>query len=168
MEDRFRLDFEGILPKGPYLPWVSMVGRALLAGYHRFVLTLNLITHQSFNSLTYFFISKCSRSGQFLCASVWSVEAYSRLAINNNSEKLSCLTLQSLTCLLIKIVFGVRRAADTVVTKFLEPVDICHQHHSEINKCLFCSIWSICQDLASDVRICDLYTADIRRGHRMA
>ena len=27
--------FEGILPKGPYLPCVSMAGRALLAGYHR-------------------------------------------------------------------------------------------------------------------------------------
>ena len=26
---------EGILPKGPYLPCVSMAGRALLAGYHR-------------------------------------------------------------------------------------------------------------------------------------
>ena len=26
--------FEGILPKGPYLPCVSMAGRALLAGYH--------------------------------------------------------------------------------------------------------------------------------------
>ena len=25
--------FEGILPKGPYLPCVSMAGRALLAGY---------------------------------------------------------------------------------------------------------------------------------------
>ena len=29
--------FEGILPKGPYLPCVSMAGRALLAGYPRFV-----------------------------------------------------------------------------------------------------------------------------------
>ena len=29
--------FEGILPKGPYLACVSMAGRALLAGYHRFV-----------------------------------------------------------------------------------------------------------------------------------
>ena len=29
---------EGILPKGPYLPCVSMAGRALLAGYHRYVL----------------------------------------------------------------------------------------------------------------------------------
>ena len=28
---------EGILPKGPYLPCVSMAGRALLAGYHRYV-----------------------------------------------------------------------------------------------------------------------------------
>ena len=27
--------FEGILPKGPYLPYASMAGRALLAGYHR-------------------------------------------------------------------------------------------------------------------------------------
>ena len=27
--------FDGILPKGPYLPCVSMAGRALLAGYHR-------------------------------------------------------------------------------------------------------------------------------------
>ena len=32
---------EGILPKGPYLPWrVSMAGRALLAGYHRYVYVL--------------------------------------------------------------------------------------------------------------------------------
>ena len=29
------LQIEGILPKGPYLPCVSMAGRALLAGYHR-------------------------------------------------------------------------------------------------------------------------------------
>ena len=28
--------FDGILPKGPYLPCVSMTGRALLAGYPRF------------------------------------------------------------------------------------------------------------------------------------
>ena len=29
--------FRGILPKGPYLPCVSMAGRALLAGYPRFI-----------------------------------------------------------------------------------------------------------------------------------
>ena len=29
------VQFEGILPKGPYLPCLSMAGRALLAGYHR-------------------------------------------------------------------------------------------------------------------------------------
>ena len=29
--------FDGILPKGPYLPCVSMAGRALLAGYHRII-----------------------------------------------------------------------------------------------------------------------------------
>ena len=28
---------EGILPKGPYLLCVSMAGRALLAGYHRYM-----------------------------------------------------------------------------------------------------------------------------------
>ena len=33
-----RDEFEGILPKGPYLPCVSMAGRALLAGYHRILL----------------------------------------------------------------------------------------------------------------------------------
>ena len=34
--------FEGILPKGPYLPCVSMAGRALLAGYPRFVPALHV------------------------------------------------------------------------------------------------------------------------------
>ena len=28
---------DGILPKGPYLPCVNMAGRALLAGYHRYM-----------------------------------------------------------------------------------------------------------------------------------
>ena len=32
---------EGILPKGPYLPCVSMAGRALLAGYPRCILEHN-------------------------------------------------------------------------------------------------------------------------------
>ena len=27
---------EGILPKGPYLPCLSMAGKALLAGYHQY------------------------------------------------------------------------------------------------------------------------------------
>ena len=33
---------EGILPKGPYLPCVSMAGRALLAGYHWYDISLCL------------------------------------------------------------------------------------------------------------------------------
>ena len=33
-----KLHFEDILPKGPYLPCVSMAGRALLAGYPWFVI----------------------------------------------------------------------------------------------------------------------------------
>ena len=37
-----RTHFEGILPKGPYLPCVSMVGRTLLAGYHRFSKWINM------------------------------------------------------------------------------------------------------------------------------
>ena len=32
----YRTNIEGILPKGPYLPCVSMAGRALLAWYHRY------------------------------------------------------------------------------------------------------------------------------------
>ena len=37
-------DIEGILPKGPYLPCGrSMVGRALLSGYHRYVVCLKEI-----------------------------------------------------------------------------------------------------------------------------
>ena len=32
--------FEGILPKGPYLPCVSMAGKALLAGYPQIVLVI--------------------------------------------------------------------------------------------------------------------------------
>ena len=34
------IHIEGILPKGPYLPCVSMAGRALLAGYHRYMMVL--------------------------------------------------------------------------------------------------------------------------------
>ena len=51
---------EGILPNGPYLPCVSMGGRALLAGYHRymrFVLQLTL---------------KCKTWGLFCGFKIWS------------------------------------------------------------------------------------------------
>ena len=42
-------NMEGILPKGPYLPCVSMVGRALLAGYPRYgvLVFINLLTSWS-------------------------------------------------------------------------------------------------------------------------
>ena len=36
------LKFKGILPKGPYLPCVSMAGRALLAGYHQIMYALSI------------------------------------------------------------------------------------------------------------------------------
>ena len=39
----FRPHIEGILPKGPYLPCVSMAGRALLAGYPRYVYSSRII-----------------------------------------------------------------------------------------------------------------------------
>ena len=48
------LYIEGILPKGPYLPCVSMAGRALLAGYHRYMLVLILP-----RPLNYLFILFC-------------------------------------------------------------------------------------------------------------
>ena len=35
--EKLMLYIEGILPRGPYRPCVSMAGRALLAGYHRYV-----------------------------------------------------------------------------------------------------------------------------------
>ena len=31
----YLINIEGFPPKGPYLPWVSMAGSALLAAYHR-------------------------------------------------------------------------------------------------------------------------------------
>ena len=39
---------EGILPKGPYLPCVSMAGRALLAGYPRYELYITQLFIQEF------------------------------------------------------------------------------------------------------------------------
>ena len=53
-------DFEGILPKGPYLPCISMAGRAFLAGYHRFVQTFYIaddykVRKISTSCVTYFF-----------------------------------------------------------------------------------------------------------------
>ena len=44
--------FEDIMPKGPYPPCVNMAGRALLAGYHRFV-CLKQIKHYSTYSELY-------------------------------------------------------------------------------------------------------------------
>ena len=38
---------KGILPKGPYLPCVSMAGRALLAGYHRHVESSTAMLHEN-------------------------------------------------------------------------------------------------------------------------
>ena len=42
---------KGILPKGPYLPCVSMVGRALLAGYPRYA-SVNMVSIGSDNGLS--------------------------------------------------------------------------------------------------------------------
>ena len=39
---------EGILPKGPYLPCVSMAGRVILAGYHRHVYWIKNISLPSY------------------------------------------------------------------------------------------------------------------------
>ena len=46
-------ELEGILPKGPYLPCVSMAGRALLAGYPRAMGCLESILEE----LTLFFFN---------------------------------------------------------------------------------------------------------------
>ena len=59
---------EGILPKVPYLPCVSMAGRALLAGYPRYIHVIPLVPKQLFidcywdmwtdGQCIYFWISK--------------------------------------------------------------------------------------------------------------
>ena len=41
----FITHIEGILPKAPYLPFVSMAGRALLSGYHRYALSRRTLTY---------------------------------------------------------------------------------------------------------------------------
>ena len=55
---------EGIPPKGPYLPCVSMAGRALLAGYHlQFQVQSNRITKQTFKDMT-----RCQRLTHEVCS----------------------------------------------------------------------------------------------------
>ena len=44
-------DIDGILPKGPYLPCVSMAGRALSAGYHRYGYWQMIMNMDQFPSL---------------------------------------------------------------------------------------------------------------------
>ena len=53
--------FEGILPKGPYLPCVSMVGRALLAGYHWFINQISIIigTDNGLSPVCHHYLNQC-------------------------------------------------------------------------------------------------------------
>ena len=60
--DIFPVYIEGILPKGPYLPCVSMAGRALLAGYPRYVMNskniIVLVTQiKHYARLAWYFVS---------------------------------------------------------------------------------------------------------------
>ena len=50
----FKPDIEGILQKRPYLPCVSMAGRALLAGYHRYVHGINLSVERTIKTMVSF------------------------------------------------------------------------------------------------------------------
>ena len=52
------IHIEGILPKGPYLPCVSMAGRALLAGYPRYV-------------SIWIFVDTCKRKTSPVPRSIW-------------------------------------------------------------------------------------------------
>ena len=54
------LYIEGILPKGSYLPCVSMAGRALLAGYHRSKLLGPILSLVNTTLPTPFFNSCCN------------------------------------------------------------------------------------------------------------
>ena len=59
--------FAGILPKGPYLPCVSMADRALLAGYHRFKLYL------TFNIVYPIYVCQCLSYHAFMEISITAV-----------------------------------------------------------------------------------------------
>ena len=63
---------EGILPKVPYLPCVSMAGRALLAGYHRYIHVIPLVPKQlfirPFEKRTYYAVAMSVRPS--VCPSV--------------------------------------------------------------------------------------------------
>ena len=52
--------FEGILPKGPYLPCVSMAGRALLAGYHRIINIIKLVTYRHLQGIIWTYMILCT------------------------------------------------------------------------------------------------------------
>ena len=55
--------FEGILPKGPYLPCLSMAGRALLAGYH-WILQNITVTSQECDGVSSVYSNVCSGADQ--------------------------------------------------------------------------------------------------------
>ena len=67
---QFWQQIEGILPKGPYLPCVSMAGRALLAGYHRNMGIISFKVTQAFSNTSslviWYFRKWPMRSGQTL------------------------------------------------------------------------------------------------------
>ena len=64
---RLPFEFEGILPKGAYLPCVSMAGRALLAGYHWIILSNCYFYFPQTQSIAFL-----TKSGQQICANLRS------------------------------------------------------------------------------------------------
>ena len=85
----YKPQFEGILPKGPYLPCVSMAGRALLAGYPR-------IMHVSNAKL--WFVSICLNNRYI---DLWNTTHSSRrfiahmsMSLENNSDNFAFACLR--------------------------------------------------------------------------
>ena len=70
---------EGILPKGPYLPCVSMAGRALLAGYPRYVMFIRRTSPPKFLNKDPFVVPLIAKD--------------SRLSIANENSLTACMTL---------------------------------------------------------------------------
>ena len=78
----FASHIEGILLKGPYLPCVSMAGRALLAGYHRHIMHISshiiydeFLNHSLFNKLKNFqplYWSMLMQSGAHFTKAWWT------------------------------------------------------------------------------------------------
>ena len=94
LHDRLFL-IEGIMPKGPYLPCVSMAGRALLAGYHRYnneeIAQVKMQSNTHFNSSVSYKTKFGSQNfGYQIWCFLWYIQYFKQYVQyeSNNNEKI--------------------------------------------------------------------------------